>query len=994
MAFNRQNCIVKVQSEASTGTGFIVDGKDGNTYVLTCYHVVEHSIKYQSDVIISFYESHERFDLNNPIYKKVTYKNLEADIALIQLIEEDFINKNHQKLKLLKVDLENTNYFQSYGFPTDFHNGKSGGDKCQILNKVVPKVKKLFQLDNTKELRRGFSGGPLLHPTEPYVMGMFSDIESEDKDGSQPNHYALQAEYIVECFPEILNLETRHPYEIMLSSYYDEPLPSNPSIRLSDIYVDPYFSVRVTDKDMIENMYENCSSKFIISPDRRSGFHKFEQSLHERVNNILSTNRTYFGFDKHGKEDEINMIMLLGYPGQGKTSFVYKQLKLLFEQNIERRFYMIKLREIEDIQVLIQQTLSTIENEIIAQSRELLNNEKLDRGIWILDGLDEISINNDPGYRYIDTLINKLHGLSQDNPQLTIVITSRFGFINLDSLKSKRDIIILQISEFDKNQQIKWLKKYKKFNKECEFSTDDIESFHTNNKFQELKEMLTQPILLKMIVENTIRANKIDSLTSLYNQVIESIIIRNWAPKDEKNLPALASIDAYKLRKALQEIAHNIFFGSKGYINRTDLEDLKNVVALRSGSLGDIGGVRKLLIAFFMKDYEKSSQDNSGNKKDIEYNFGIEFLHEYMCLYFCAEHIINEILCIQENNRRNSDHDLDEFYLLFGKKRAPAQMIKYIFDIMKEKQSKNIHEFDTSKLTLFFEDFLNKNFIGENQKFNNTPPINVMVNIFYSYWTIISNVTKNHNSYIELNRTSFFQLLTLLVQSSSNIDDNNNLTNDAVNIRIEGSDLSNINLCNSYLKMSSFIDSTLINVNFTRAQLSFTNFVGAKLFEANLSEANLDSALMNDSKMHDTILFRTNLSNAIMLRVELYNATLIQAILINTDLSNAKLNQADLSNSNLTEAILVNSNFTDAILRNADLRRSNLSGADLSGADLSGADLSGADLSGADFKEAKNITLEQLSATKSLYKTKGLNKQIRKELQKNSPHLFKKVAKQ
>ena len=57
-------------------------------------------------------------------------------------------------------------------------------------------------------------------------------------------------------------------------------------------------------------------------------------------------------------------------------------------------------------------------------------------------------------------------------------------------------------------------------------------------------------------------------------------------------------------------------------------------------------------------------------------------------------------------------------------------------------------------------------------------------------------------------------------------------------------------------------------------------------------------------------------------------------------------------------------------MKETNLQEANLKDASLQLADFSGANLSKTDLQGANLEEARNLTVEQLSMVKTLYKTK------------------------
>ncbi len=88
----------------------------------------------------------------------------------------------------------------------------------------------------------------------------------------------------------------------------------------------------------------------------------------------------------------------------------------------------------------------------------------------------------------------------------------------------------------------------------------------------------------------------------------------------------------------------------------------------------------------------------------------------------------------------------------------------------------------------------------------------------------------------------------------------------------------------------------------------------------------------------------------------------------------ADLWRANLKEANLMGAILVGANLTAAHLPRTDLR---------------GAYLEGAILMGAYFEGAINLTIEQLSQAKTLYKGK-LDPELEKQMKEKYPHLLEK----
>jgi hypothetical protein len=119
-------------------------------------------------------------------------------------------------------------------------------------------------------------------------------------------------------------------------------------------------------------------------------------------------------------------------------------------------------------------------------------------------------------------------------------------------------------------------------------------------------------------------------------------------------------------------------------------------------------------------------------------------------------------------------------------------------------------------------------------------------------------------------------------------------------------------------------------------------------------------------------------------------------------LERARLENTNLDGSDFYKTNLRGANLNKASLREACIMRSNLQGASLVEADLRGADLTkvnlrkahvtdvnfnGAELYEVDLREAKWLTIKQLSETKTLYLTK-LDPDLMSEIEANYPDLL------
>ena len=98
------------------------------------------------------------------------------------------------------------------------------------------------------------------------------------------------------------------------------------------------------------------------------------------------------------------------------------------------------------------------------------------------------------------------------------------------------------------------------------------------------------------------------------------------------------------------------------------------------------------------------------------------------------------------------------------------------------------------------------------------------------------------------------------------------------------------------------------------------------------------------------------------------------------DFIEANLKGANLKGANLREAYLEKANLTEAYLEKANLKKANLREANLREAHLEKANLRG----------ATNLTIDQLSTVKTLYKVVGLDSTLFEQVRENYPHLLEK----
>lgn len=225
-------------------------------------------------------------------------------------------------------------------------------------------------------------------------------------------------------------------------------------------------------------------------------------------------------------------------------------------------------------------------------------------------------------------------------------------------------------------------------------------------------------------------------------------------------------------------------------------------------------------------------------------------------------------------------------------------------------------------------------------------------------------------------------------------------------VNLAGAHLEGANFTESILKRADFNKSHLNKAIFFNANLEGARLEDAKLQGANLKKAKLDDAKLSYAQLDSAILSGAQLQGANLMGAHLQGAHLDSAQLQGADLSYALLQGADLRGAQLQGAILRRAQLQGAILRGAQLDSAFLVFAQLQGADLSYAQLDSADLwraqldsadlwraqlqdanlSYARLQGARNLTIEQLSKVKTLYKAE-LDSILLKAIETDYPHL-------
>lgn len=1007
--FRHRRSIVRIQSGDSRGTGFWIRGIDEQLYILTCTHVLRENTL----IHLSFFKDNGTFGDESPVTAEIVAQIPvpEGDIALLR-VDPDHIPLDAQALQLLDVTFHEPPPFYAFGFPDAFSvNGRQAQGSIighTTSNDLLP----LLQLKTDIDMRQGFSGGPLVHADLGYVLGMVSDRERPETNAPEANFYALPAYFIAEKLSAHIKAQTLHPYKAWLASQYNDIVMNDEKgMRLSDIHVEPHYGIHESCVEKEEEPFKGQETK--------GSFYSQSASIHDIASQILEGR-----LNIQNKTKNPRLTILFGYPGQGKTSFTKRLAHDYIAQWPEKNIYFVRLRYIVDALELRNNPFVCLEKEIGRQVEHAFDEKikpevDLRNALLILDGLDELYIKNGMNNQDIDEICGELGRNAGQYPGLHIILTSRYGYVNIEKLYH-RNILILQLAELTVEQQKEWLRNYRYFHPESHLDIVKLDEYNQNSKFKALKELITQPILLHMIASLEQDISDAVNRAAIYTKLFDQLVRRPWS--NEGNIEALRGINAQTLREALQDMAHAVFHAEKGYLYKSELNKLPKVEEMNRTLGYRLDDWRTVMVAFYTGEVPKV--DERENENDRDFDYGIEFLHKSLPEYLCAEKIWRSILeKFLVGKPQEGEHALKYLYEIFGAKVISQEIVRYLIEIIQNDTHTNKSQL-FGRLAQFLGYFTSRDFLPSNEK---SPPLDTIIANFYGYWTVVSALNQKINLFRSEYKDHLTKYLKLLVHNPTmsycdlSYQDLSSIFLQGANLQsanFMGANLMNANLQSTYLagadlQRSILVSAILQGANLMGAKLMGAKLVGAILRNTILVEAEMVGTVFGNAKLEGAILEGANLKGAYLEGAYLQGAILHRANLCDVNLERANLTRTDLKRAymmgvNLRQADLMGAYLHDAILQNADLQNAkldrtylagaylenaNLEGAKLVGASLQGANLKKANVQEADFQgvilnDAKNITISQLRTTKTLFGCKGIPPEIESELRQTHPLLF------
>jgi uncharacterized protein YjbI with pentapeptide repeats len=802
-------------------------------------------------------------------------------------------------------------------------------------------------------------------------------------------------QYFEHPFMEAYSRERmKETYHAKLMQQFSCPaFGSDPTISLADLYIEPHFTVfkhhtsEYQEEEFTDTYHPNDVEKKytgFLKPQKSIGIHTFFESWRINQETLEIKNETS------------DLLLLLGQPGQGKTSFCLKTMYQLLSNTEGVTIFFMRLRDLEGIPTgLIETPMAYLKEEFSKRvfDGEAMKDKDWHKALLILDGLDELymnkNMNNEQVRQFLNNFKQNIKQLKNyaEPIHLKCLVTSRHNYVPLEHFEQD-EWLILSLDNMSLKQQLSWLQKYKTFKHNSD-TKNYLEKLNDklvtldkgkDKKSQELRSLINQPILLTMIAQSEIQIDLDTDRAKIYQAVFDTLQNRSWDNDQIASLKPLKHNDKVKrnYRHFLQRLAIHIFQSKEEYVRRTDFEEhktLKESFDRLKESFGDDPlSIEHVLSSFYFKQVVKQYDSH---KKDENHNYAFEFLHKSLQDYLVAEGIWAYMLKLTEKNR-DDDFIIDDrkafedmFYKLFANRQLSNEIVEYLNEIIgDEKNDKDTIFVLKERLKKLLPNLCQHHFLFKYEMSNESliaAPIDLSLSMFYGFWSVISQVAIWQLPHPALYYSSRKDYTTLWEE---NLDYANVIGGDTIK-KIFANLI--ILLCRRdispylYLGYQGFDSINLIGAKLIGADFHGADFHGAKLIGANLYGADLRGAN----------LIGADFCGASLRGANLRGANLCVSYLIDVDLGHADLREADLRGANLIDANLYKANLIKASLIKANLREANLRGADFRGADLIEADLIGADLIGAKLSEA-DLSEANLNEA-DLYKTDFTNAIFRNE---------------
>ncbi len=546
-------------------------------------------------------------------------------------------------------------------------------------------------------------------------------------------------------------------YKAELKKKYHQPALGEKLVALSDVYIEPGFLVyeKAIGKERLMEMRND--------PEWQPQTHFFEIEYSGSIHNYLLN---HFIPKQQSKEinhklEEGKLMVLLGQPGHGKSSFCYRSIHdLLKDPNFHGNAFFLRLQDADKtiLDVGIEEMAKLLPESQAIGFTDWVDSKHGQPNLLFLDGLDEFFMSQSPTDEEVVRFLRNCKKLVERNEHLYIIITSRFNYVETSKLHQE-ECLVLKLDVLNVEQQKTLVRNFvAKWQEDgCTLTEEQIEHINQDRSQQHIKELIELPILLQMVLMAKVPLEETASRATIYDQLFDQVLQRKW--DDNKRLKKYVQDDSdfrpEHLREYLAFLAFKTFQGKKGYLRKSQVVEYKETKQfakdyLKAGNDGQSMKqvLKDILTSFYLQESQKQPGDQP--EADKEYNYVIEFMHKSLYEYLACEHIWQNTLdfFLETDKRgkiktRSLEEVQKQIQETFATIRHTSETVEYMKEIIASKTAQ--HRALAEQMGTHFPGLLEEGFIFSYQA-NAQPeeirfkPEQLVLNAFHSYWLIFGSL--------------------------------------------------------------------------------------------------------------------------------------------------------------------------------------------------------------------------------------------------------------
>lgn len=642
-------------------------------------------------------------------------------------------------------------------------------------------------------------------------------------------------------------------YSRLKSLFYDVVMNDEQGMTLDHIYTEPSFSI--LGSALSPNVHTNKEKQKFYPAHPKYKISEFIADVFKGENTL-------------GLQEMRNFILILGYPGQGKSSLCKKIARdyIAGGKHKDKALYYFQLRNIRQVKEFVFNPFTVLYHEACEMVERELDKFEFNKSFIILDGLDEFYMRENLPMEDIDRVCVELVRHLEKHPELYLILTSRYGYVDDEKL-TREKIIIAQLGSFSLELQKEWLVKYRQFHNDIWLTEKELVKFHRKEKYKHIRELVEQPLLLHMIAAISNEIKESANRSSIYQNLFRELIDRNYTEEGPREV--FKDISKEDLWELIREVAFSIFISDHEYITKTDLLKLSAVQKflrlMPEQSFRD--SIKGVMISFYFKETKKSENDPAEEDKS---NYAIEFLHKSLQEYMTAEKIyytISEQFLDRRKGKGKYIVDdarsaLEIINKVFGKRALSKEVKDMLYEIIGNATDLDKDEL-VDRLLLFLSDFLKNDFIIEYKMDQDKEPVSTALLSFHGLWTFASLLGVKKN-YIPDDRKKrrFINYLGLLGNLGAfnrqgmafGINCQNLSYLDVKNCTFNNVDFSNVDFSECWFHRVRFESCIFNDTNFKSAVLTEVEIVNSTLLRCNFSRCSIESLSITNGTLKDSDL--------------------------------------------------------------------------------------------------------------------------------------------